>query len=468
MDETKVTLQDLETRYNAMKADTNNKADILQKALNTINSLFPQVHNDNANAWNALKDKGIIKQFYNDYVTADYAKEKNITHDDAKPHVEKALHDFLNKIKGNPNEGGTHAFNNYLREISDHDITNDFQCGLLPANSGMNALNFIVSSLNIIAGRPSAGKTTALVSMAMDAMRHTKKNVLYITTEETPQQIITRFIKNQFCDNCIKNNHGNLLSHDYGKSYINATFKDIIKKAYKDKRESLEGMTAEPKDEFTKQVLKAAKEVKQYIESGRLQLFNTDKTNSFEELKDAMQELERHTIVFIDYIQNIPYAPKGTPNNDRLESLRQQLVAINTIIKANELIGIAGAQFNREGASERNPEGLELKNLGDSGEIERKATIAIGLGRKINDDNKCSYFYRVMKDREGGISTHFEIADYYPYSYLQAKQDANGDLIPFKIGNAGGNSNRSNPKNKESAKNNGDVIDRKNDTPITI
>lgn len=471
MNETKVTLQDLETRYNAMKADAKNKADILQKALNTINSLFPQVQNDNANAWNALKDKGIIKQFYNDYVTADFAKENNITQDDAKPHVEKALHDFLNTIKGNPNEGGTRAFNNYLHEIADYDITNDFQCGLFPTNSKMNAINFPISTLNIIAGRPSAGKTTALVAMAMFAMRHTNKNVLYVTTEETPQQIITRFIKNQFCDNCIKDNKGAMLLHDYGKSYINATFKDIIKKAYKNERETLEGMTAEPKDEFTKQVLKAAKEVQQYIEGGRLQLFNTDKTNSFEELKDAMQELERHTIVFIDYIQNLPYAPKGTPNNDRLESLRQQLVAINTIIKANELIGIAGAQFNREGASERNPEGLELKNLGDSGEIERKATIAIGLGRKINDDNKCSYFYRVMKDREGGISTHFEIADYYPYSYLQAKQDTNGDLIPFKLGYAGGNSNRSSKKddkNKTPATNNGNVIDRKNDTPITI
>ena len=473
MDEPKVTLQDLETRYNAMKADANNKADILQKALNTINSLFPQVQNDNANAWNALKDKGIIKQFYNDYVTADYAKEKNITQDDAKPHVEKALHDFLNTIKGNPNEGGTRAFNNYLREISDHDITNDFQCGILPANSKMHAINFPKATLSFIAGRPSAGKTTALASVAMYAMRNTKKNVLFVTSEETPQQLITRFIKNQFCDNCIKDNKGAMLLHDYGKSYINDTFKDIIKKAYAEKQGSL--FAAEPKDDFIKQVLKAAKDVENFIEGGRLQLFNLDKTTSFEELKDALQELERHTIVIVDYIQNLPYGPKtenGGTITDRLESLRQQIFAINTIIKANELIGIAGAQFNREGASEREPEGLELKNLGDSGEIERKAHIVIGLGRKINDDNKKQYFYRVMKDREGDISTHFEIADYYAYSYLQAKQDANGELIPFPIGyKNGGNSKRSNKKDdkgKEPATNNGNVIDRKNDTPITI
>ena len=195
---------------------------------------------------------------------------------------------------------------------------------------------------------------------------------------------------------------------------------------------------------------KAAKDVEKYIEGGRLQLFDLDKTTSFEELKDKLQEMERHTIVIIDYIQNLPYAPKtenGAIITDRLESLRRQIFAINAIIKANELIGIAGAQFNREGASETNPESLELNKLGDSGEIERKAHIVIGLGRRINDENKKTYFYRVMKDREGDISTHFEIADYYAYSYLQAKIN-NGELITFKTGTTAGGGNSKGKKNE--------------------
>ena len=445
------TLQALNTTYNTLKDDKRNKGnDAIKNAHNAIIQLFPNVKDNNGDVWHALEQKQAIKTFYIDYVTADYAKEKNCDLDHAQKAVETALHDFFNSIKGNPNAGGKKAFSHYLQEISDHDTTNDFQCGILPANSAMKALNFPKATLSIIAGRPSAGKTTALVSIAMYAMRNTKKNVLFVTSEETTNQLITRFIKNQFCDNCIKNGKGTLLTKDYGKSYINDVFKDIINKDRKNP-----SLFETSKDTFTAEVLKAAKDVENFIEGGRLQLFDLDKTTSFEELKDRLQELERHTIVIIDYIQNLPYAPSGTPNNDRLESLRQQIFAINAIVKANELIGIAGAQFNREGANEHNPESLELNKLGDSGEIERKAHIVIGLGRRINDDNKKTYFYRVMKDREGDISTHFEIADYYAYSYLQAKtKDNNGnpELIPFKtMTTAGGRQRTQKDENKEPA-----------------
>lgn len=427
------TLQALNATYSQFK-DTETKAgkksDVLKYANNAVISLFPNVKDNNGDVWHALEQKQAIKQFYIDYVTADYSKEKSIDLETAQKDVETALHDFFNKIKGNPNAGGKNAFNQYLQEISDHDTTNDFQCGLLPANSTMKALNFPKATLNIIAGRPSAGKTTALASIAMYAMRHTKKNVLFVTSEETTNQLITRFIKNQFCDNCLNNGNGTMLLHDYGKTYINDTFKDIINKDRKNPALFETGN----KDTFTNEVLKATKDVENFITCGRLQLFDLDKTTSFEELKDRLQELERHTIVIIDYIQNLPYAPNGTPHNDRLESLRQQIFAINAIVKANELIGIAGAQFNREGANEHNPESLELNKLGDSGEIERKAHIAIGLGRKIYDDNTKKYFYRVMKDREGDISAHFEIADYYAYSYLQAKTNKN-ELVKFTTSN---------------------------------
>ena len=457
MDDNKDVLQALNDVYNSIKNDPKKKADVLKMAQNAIVSLFPNVTNNNGDVWHALKEKQAIKTFYIDYITAEYATEKNIKQDDAQKAVETALHDFFNKIKGNPNAGGKKAFTQYLQEISDHDTTNDFQCGIFPANSTMKALNFPKATLSIIAGRPSAGKTTALVSMAMYAMRNTKKNVLFVTSEETTNQLITRFIKNQFCNNCINDGNGNELLHDYG----NDTFKDIINKDRKNP-----SLFETSKDTFTAEVLKAAKDVEEYIEGGRLQLFDLDKTTSFEELKDRLQELERHTIVIIDYIQNLPYTPNGTPINDRLETLRQQIFTINATVKANELIGIAGAQFNREGANEHTPESLELNKLGDSGEIERKAHIVIGLGRRINDDNKKTYFYRVMKDREGDISTHFEIADYYAYSYLQAKT-INGELIPFKTGTpAGGSTSKRKGNNTPAA--NGDVIDRKNDKPILI
>lgn len=327
------------------------------------------------------------------------------------------MNEFFDTIKGNPNEGGKNAFNNFLQELKDHDTKNDFQCDLLPADSGLKPLNFPKSTLSIIAGRPSAGKTTALASMAMYAMRSTSKKVLFITSEETPQQLFIRFIKNEFYTQCTKEGKGNLLAHDYSKTYINDTFKDIIKKHY----EQTEIIPIE--NNFSRQVIKAAESVKNYVENGRLQIFNLDKTTSFDELKDILQEQARHTIIIIDYIQNLPYAPKDKSTADRLEILRSEIYAINQIVKISELIGIAGAQFNREGASESAPDPLELNKLGDSGEIERKAHIVIGLGRKYNND-RWQYFYRILKDREGNTSAaHFEIMNNseYAYSYMQAK-----------------------------------------------
>lgn len=471
MDEnkTKDTLKALKDTYDALK-NKNGKKNTLKTALNTVISLFPNVTDNNGDAWRALTEKQNIKTFYNDFISADYAEEKNCSLEDAQKEVLTALHDFFNSIKGNPNAGGKNAYNQYLQEISDHDITNDFQCDLLPANNDFKPINFPASTLSIIAGRPSCGKTTALASIAMYAMRKTNKNVLFVTSEETTNQIITRFIKNQFCENCLSNGNEDLLNQNFKDTYINETFKDIINKNNKNPSLFFTEKT------FPAEVLKAANDVEEYIKAGRLQLFDLDKTNSFEELKDRLQELEKHSIVIIDYIQNLPYAPSGTPNNDRFESLRQQIFAINAIIKANKLIGIAGAQCNREGASEHDPDALELNKLGESGEIERKAHIAIGLGRKINEDNSITYFYRVMKDREGNISAHFQIKNYYPYSYLTAyKIDDNGKMVLNKIytktekkpGKSKAEQTE-NKKGKKAAATTGDVIDRKNDKPILI
>ena len=422
--------------YNALKEKY---YDPLERAEQAIIQVYPNALDNTTDAWNALKDKEQIKHFYCDFVTADYAifynLDLNKQHDleQAQKATREALHNFLNKIKGNPNEGGKNAFKNFLQELHDYNTKNDFQCNLLPADSSMKPLNFPKSTLSIIAGRPSAGKTTALASVAMYAMRSTNKRVLFITSEETPQQLFLRFIKNEFYFLCVLDGRGHLLAHDFSKNYVNDTFKDIIKKAYF----PTDIIPTAPQDEFTRYVVKAAQNIQQYVESERMQLFNLDKTTTFEELKHIMQEQARHTVVIIDYIQNLPHAPSEKRGVDRMEILRSEIYIINQIIKVNELIGIAGAQFNREGASEFNPDTLELNKLGDSGEIERKAHIVIGLGRKYNND-KWQYFYRVLKDREGATSAaHFEIMNNseYAYSYLQAKTQENNGMQELVIMN---------------------------------
>ena len=175
---------ELQAAYNELKKDI---SDPIECANKTILQLYPDATESTSDAWNALKDKEQIKQFYLDFVAADYANAKGLDinntreQEHAQTAIKIALHEFFDTIKGNPNEGGKNAFNNFLQELKDHDTKNDFQCDLLPADSSLKPLNFPKSTLSIIAGRPSAGKTTALASMAMYAMRNTANNVLFIT-----------------------------------------------------------------------------------------------------------------------------------------------------------------------------------------------------------------------------------------------------------------------------------------------
>ena len=96
------TLQALNATYSQFK-DTETKAgkksDVLKYANNAVVSLFPNVKDNNGDVWHALEQKQAIKQFYIDYVTADYSKEKSIDLETAQKDVETALHDFFNKIK---------------------------------------------------------------------------------------------------------------------------------------------------------------------------------------------------------------------------------------------------------------------------------------------------------------------------------------------------------------------------------
>ena len=271
-------------------------------------------------------------------------------------------------------------------------------------------------TLSIIAGRPSAGKTTALISLLMEAIRQGRKAV-YITTEETPDQLILRMIKNEFCHTCLNGSGGDLasLKSDFSEAYINDVFKDIIRqestKLFKDTQE---------KAGFRALVLKAAETIRRHIEAGNVSLFDTDRAETFTELETCLKATPPKTIVFLDYLQNLPFTPKqeNEPPNiriDRIEQIRRQTYAINSLAKQNNLIIIAGTQFNREAAGETYADkaaGLELNRIGDSGEIERKTHIAIGLGRRIDPETeKAEYFYRVMKDREGQTSTYYRIKD---------------------------------------------------------
>lgn len=416
---------------------------ILETAHKTIIQIFPELLHDDENTWNEIrKYKKTIRAFYTKVILKEYLEAKpDVEPHNAKNVIKRELHKIYDDMRGNPYAGGEKTFIYYLDNVLRAENKNDYKCPVFPANSRKDPVSFPVSTFSLIGGRPSAGKTTALVSVAMDALRTEKRNVLFMTTEETPKQIVTRCIKNQFCYNCRKNGKNVIKSNSSGKT-INEDFYDVIRRYYSTPEEVKKVINDPGIGDFTKEVLRASMQVSQFFSNGRFLIFDLSKTSCFSELIEALEEQDPYTLVLLDYIQDLPYSIENNHISEqaRNEDIRKSTQAINDTIKNCNLIGIAGAQFNRQGADENYPEPLDLAKLGESGSLERIAHVVIGMGRmnaKDSDDDyiqKKEYFYTVLKNRESETSggAHFKIkGDYYGYSYIELKKnDYDGSLEP--------------------------------------
>jgi len=80
----------------------------------------------------------------------------------------------------------------FISEIKSFDPTKEFE----PTN--MKGVMFQRGTLNLIAARPSRGKTSLITSLAIDALtkENQKNKVIFLTLEETNKQIYTRVFNN--------------------------------------------------------------------------------------------------------------------------------------------------------------------------------------------------------------------------------------------------------------------------------
>lgn len=406
-------LKPLVAIYNELKQSGQPAKEALKSALQNF---YPQIETHELLAQDVWVHRKALFQICRESIAANW--EKGVTIECAKNDVEGIINSFISKLRYNPYEGGQNAFSVFLERLMVKQPEDDFLSATFAYRTYTDntpiPLCFPSATLSFLGGRPGAGKTTALTSLAMEALRNTQKKVLFVTSEETPQQLFLRFIKNQ----CYHQNRGTC-------KFLNPQDFSKILKSYRN--------TSAASNAQWKRVFQAADTVRTFTETGRLQLFNLDKTTTFEELTEALQTQTPHSIILIDYIQNLPYPPQNTPTHDRLEVLRREMYELNKTLKQCELIGIAGAQLNRQSANEHHPERLELKALADCGEAERKAHIVIGLGYKITDNHEKEYFYRIMKNREGTISGHFKLYGEPAYSYVDAQNPSSGQVESYRF-----------------------------------
>lgn len=283
----------------------------------------------------------------------------------------------------------------FINEVKTFDPSKEFN------PTGMKDIIFQHGTFNLIAARPSRGKTTLAVSLLLDAIENAnlKKNdtpAVFLTFEESNKQIYTRIFNNLLFANARKAKATNQIATKRPRLQLWNILKDPNNPDYEGRAYYVESVKSK--------VLELEK-------SGRLQVidFAGKNINAIENLLT----FNKNAVVFIDYVQLIRPDPTKTNFNtlDGYNDISKRLV---DAAKANNQIIIGAAQLRRlgEGASDSdNPENLNDTQLKDCGQFEQDANTIIALGRNTayneqeqaeKDKGEPLYFWKLLKNRDGG------------------------------------------------------------------
>lgn len=283
----------------------------------------------------------------------------------------------------------------FINEVKTFDPSKEYE----PA--GMKDIIFQHGTFNLIAARPSRGKTTLAVSLLLDAIENAnlKKNntpAVFLTFEESNKQIYTRIFNNLLFANARKTNETKQIETKRPRLQLWNILKDPNNPDFEGRAYYVETVK--------NKVLELEK-------SGRLQVidFAGKNINAIENLLT----FNKNAVVFIDYVQLIRPDPTKTNFNtlDGYNDISKRLV---DAAKANNQIIIGAAQLRRlgEGASDSdNPENLNDTQLKDCGQFEQDANTIIALGRNTaykdkdqaeHDKGEPLYFWKLLKNRDGG------------------------------------------------------------------
>ena len=267
--------------------------------------------------------------------------------------------------------------------------------------AGMKDIIFQHGTFNLIAARPSRGKTTLAVSLLLDAIENAnlaRNNTpaVFLTFEESNKQIYTRIFNNLLFASARKANAVSQIATNRPRLQLWNILKDP-------NNPDFEGRTY--------YVESVKQKILELEKSGRLQVidFAGKNINAIENLLT----FNKNAVVFIDYVQLIRPDPTKTGFNT-LDGYNDISKRLADAAKANNQIIIGAAQLRRlsEGASDTdNPENLNDTQLKDCGQFEQDANTIIALGRNTahrdtekpeHDKGEPFYFWKLLKNRDGG------------------------------------------------------------------
>lgn len=249
-------------------------------------------------------------------------------------------------------------------------------------------VKFKQGTLSYIGARTGRGKTTAMMSIAMDAL-HQGKRVFFYTNEETTDQITMRAIRAQyFADNV--DEYGNITAVD-DDDWVNAA------------REHKPGAPGA--------IHRAIDAVAAMLQQKQFTIIDGLAQRSFADIPASLEILQAGDVVLIDYIQHIrkPTTQEMGGGAADYKALQYASQAIADIAAMRDLIVIAGAQLNRNATQDdkgtavidgnQAPDKLGEQYFRESGDLEQDADTIIQIGKQDIADGAPRRFYKIIKHR---------------------------------------------------------------------
>lgn len=351
------------------------------------------------------------------------------------------LKDKANTISLSYNKSIVNNINGFLQSMKENDPNKYFYCRCFMQNDrkgNMSPLKFPRGTLNYIASGTHRGKTTAMVSIALDALMqgHT---VNFITTEELPNQIIMRFIKGiaaKLYNNVLKCSISGKLYYpniDDIDGYIENCIKDF----------NTFDINDNPCNTLKDAIYKSLSIISNYLNNNKLVIVDHSIQKNFEELESTMLSLSDKSIFMVDYVQHIKSSVDYVNNTRQviIQNISQRLASIASV--KNSVV-ISGAQFNRSSNIKSSEEDkfkadfLDLTLFRECGDLEQDANLVIGIGQQLLNEPAISgvnvvRFYEILKQRGHAPDVNkYEILDNSEFSIYSANIKNDGKLKIFE------------------------------------
>ena len=286
-----------------------------------------------------------------------------------------------------------------------------------PAN--MPCITFPRKTFNIVGARTSRGKTSFLVSLSLDIIERTDRQCVFLTHEETWEQVETRFIgamlfeKARETGKCAALKSANILS-------------------------LIAGYLRHPEScRLYKEIREARERFRSLEQAGRLRLYDM-KNRRIDEVEQLCRAYQG-AFVLVDYATKIR-ARRELSNSSRLDQYNDIADSLENLAAFRDLTVICGAQVRRADSKIATdsdyPDLLNDTQLKECGRLEEEANTIIFLGKNTkqkrnmgipgHDMGEPVYFWKIIKNRGGkGVNNAYlfdTTGGAMGYSYMKSRE----------------------------------------------